>query len=145
MVSKSIIICFVIYFVFPDETPEQENLRLNNVLVEYISANTQLKKENIQLKKTVHNLQQEVAHLKSKYFKEEQMEEPTSGKGLKQFLCLHKGEHVVCRLSVVLISPQAHQTGNQSLVAPRRVCPTHSSSLKDVARSQSTARTDHWS
>ncbi len=93
MVSKSIIICFVIYFVFPDETPEQENRRLNNVLVEYIGANTQLKKENIQLKKTVHNLEQEVGHLKSK---EEQMdpvsikEEPTSGKGLKQFLCLQR-------------------------------------------------------
>ncbi len=103
--------------MFPDETPKQEILRLNNVLVEYIGANTQLKKENIQLKKTVHNLEQEVAHLK---FKEEQMdpvsirEEPTSGKGLKQFLCLYKGEHVVCRLSVALISPQAYQTGNQS-------------------------------
>ncbi len=108
MVSKSIIICFVIYFVFPDETPK---LRLNNVLAEYISANTLLRKENIQLKKTVHNLEQEVGHLK---FKEEQMdpvsikEEPTSGKGLKQFLCWYKGEDVVCRLSVSLIA------GNQS-------------------------------
>ncbi len=120
MVSKLVITCFVIYFVFPDETPEQEHLRLNNVLAEYIGANTVLRKENIQLKKTVHNLEQEVGHLKSKYFKEEQMDpisikvEPTSGKGLKQFLCLYKGEHVVCRLSVSLISPQAYQTGNQS-------------------------------
>ncbi len=100
--------------MFPDETPEQENL---NVLAEYISDNTLLRKENIQLKKTVHNLEQEVGHLK---VKEEQMdpvsikEEPTSGKGLKLFLCLYKGEHVVCRLSVALISPQAYQTGNQS-------------------------------
>ena len=40
-------------------------------------------------------------------------EEPTLGKGVKLFLCLYKGdrEHVVCRLSVSLISPQA---GNQS-------------------------------
>ncbi len=66
MVSKSIITCFVIYFVFPDESPEQEILRLNNVLAEYISANNLLKNEN-------HNLLQQLARLKSE-FKEEQLD-----------------------------------------------------------------------
>ncbi|XP_064401960.1 uncharacterized protein LOC135347815 isoform X2 [Halichondria panicea] len=60
-----------------DETPEQEILRLNNVLAEYINANIQLKKAN-------NNLEQENTHLKSEKVKEEQMdpvsikEEPTS-------------------------------------------------------------------
>ncbi len=49
-------------------------------------------KENIQLKKTNINLEQEIARLKSEEVKEEQLdpvsirEEPTSGNGLKQFV-----------------------------------------------------------
>ncbi len=59
------------------------------MLVECISANTLLMKENIQLKKTNNNLQQEIAHLKSEKVKEEQLdpetikEEPTPDNGLK--------------------------------------------------------------
>ncbi len=74
------------------ETPEQESLRLNKMLEEYINANTLLKKENIQLKETNTNLEQEIARLKSEEVKEEQLdpetikEEPTSGNGLKQFV-----------------------------------------------------------
>ncbi len=75
-----------------DETSEQEILTLNNVLVECISANTLLKKENIQLKKANSNLEQEIARLTSEEVKEEQLVpdtikvEPTSGNGLKQFV-----------------------------------------------------------
>ncbi len=73
-----------------DETPEQEIFRLNNVLAEYISAITQLKKENIQLKMTNNNLEQENTHLKSEKVKGEQLDsikdEPTPDKGLKQFV-----------------------------------------------------------
>ncbi len=60
------------------------------MLAECISANTLLKKEIIQLK--LANPEQEVVHLKSEKVKEEQLdpdsikEEPTFGKGLKQFL-----------------------------------------------------------
>ncbi len=60
----------------------QEILRLNNVLDEYISANTLLKKANINPEH----------HLKSEKVKEEQLdpasikEEPTFDKGLKQFI-----------------------------------------------------------
>ena len=59
------------------------------MLAEYISANTLLKKENIQLKKVNINPEH---HLKSEKVKEEQLdpafikEEPTFDKGLKQFL-----------------------------------------------------------
>ncbi len=73
------------------------------MLAEYISANTLLKKENIQLKKV--NLEQEIVHLKSEKVKEEQLdpasikEEPTFDKGLKQLIvfgqCTNKGELVV--------------------------------------------------
>ena len=85
------------------ETLEQEILRLNNMLAEYISANTLLKKENILLKEEnillkKENIQLKKAninpehHLKSEKVKEEQLdpasikEEPTFDKGLKQFL-----------------------------------------------------------
>ncbi len=59
------------------------------MLAEYISANTLLKKENIQLKKANINPEH---HLKYEKVKEEQLdpvsikEEPTFDKGLKQFL-----------------------------------------------------------
>ncbi len=64
------------------------------MLVECFSANTLLKKENIQLKKVNNNLEQEIARLISEEVKEEQLvpetikEEPTSGNGLKQ-LCTY--------------------------------------------------------
>ncbi len=64
------------------ETPEQEILRLNNVLAKCISAITLLKKEN-------NNLKQEIALLKSETVQldpETIKEEPTSGNGLKQFV-----------------------------------------------------------
>ena len=69
------------------------------MLAEYISANTLLKKENIQLKKANINPEH---HLKSEKVKEEQLdpasikEEPTFDKGLKR-QCANKGELVVCR------------------------------------------------
>ncbi len=62
------------------------------MLVECISANTLLKKEIIQLKKTNDNLEQEIAHLKFEKVSKEQLdpetikEELTSGNGLKQFV-----------------------------------------------------------
>ena len=90
MVSKSMITCFCFHARdSTDEIPEQENLKLNNVLAD---ANTLLKKENIQLKKANSNLEQEIACLKSEEVKEEQLDpetikvEPTSGNGLKQFV-----------------------------------------------------------
>ncbi len=62
------------------------------MLAEYISANAQLKKENIQLKKVNNNQEQENTHLKSEEVKGEQVdsikEEPTPDKGLKQFVCV---------------------------------------------------------
>ena len=96
MVSKSMITCFCFHAQdSTDETPEQEHIRLNNVLAEYISANTLLMKENIQLKKGNNNLEQEIAHLKSEKASKEQLDpvsikkEPTSDQGLKQLL-IHK-------------------------------------------------------
>ncbi len=59
------------------------------MLAEYNSANTLLKKENIQLKKANNNLEQEIASLKVKKEKLDPVsikEEPTSGNGLKQFV-----------------------------------------------------------
>ena len=92
-ISYTIILCFHARDS-TDKTPEQEILWLNNMLAECISANTLLMKENIQFKKTNNNLEQEIARLKSEKVKEEQLnpetikEEPTSGNGLKQLVCI---------------------------------------------------------
>ncbi len=60
------------------------------MLAEYVSANTLLMKETIQLKKTNNNLEQEITHLKSERVSKEHLdpetsikEEPTSSQGLK--------------------------------------------------------------
>ncbi|XP_064401995.1 uncharacterized protein LOC135347836 isoform X2 [Halichondria panicea] len=61
-----------------EEKDEQEILRLNSVLAEYISANTVLQKEITQLKKA-NNPEQEIASLKVKEEQVANKEEPTSG------------------------------------------------------------------
>ncbi len=69
-----------------DKSPEQQILRLNNMLAEYISAITLLKKENMQLKKSNSNLEQEIAHLREQLDPISIKEKPISGNGVKQLV-----------------------------------------------------------
>ncbi len=72
-----------------DSIDEQEILRLNNMLAEYISANTLLKKEN-------NNQEQEITRLKEQLDPVSIKEEPTSDTGLNQFVYIKYMHTAVC-------------------------------------------------
>ena len=72
-----------------DESLEEANIRLNRVLAEYVSANTQLKKEN-------DDLRYELCCLRAERIKEEPMDvdttiktEPGSDAGSLKSVCIH--------------------------------------------------------